>query len=102
MIQLSNIPPARRPELLLTPLGERGQYVVKDPQTGEYYTFGKHESFLLEGLGGEQDNETICAAFEERVDEPIPDRRNLHMAGHGCVQLRQEVLILQIRTLKYR
>jgi multidrug resistance efflux pump len=73
MIQLASIPPARRPELLLTPLGERGEYVVKDPRTGEYYTFGAQESFLLEWFDGARDSATICAAFEKRFDEPLSE-----------------------------
>ncbi|MCH8149519.1 MAG: PqqD family peptide modification chaperone [Planctomycetes bacterium] len=73
MSQLTTIPPARRPELSLTPLGERGQYVVKDPQTREYYTLGEQECFLLERLDGEQAREAICAAFEERFGEPLSD-----------------------------
>src|SRR5262245_1110703 len=47
--------PARRPELLLRPLGEQGRYVVKDPHTGGFFLLGEQEFFLFEQLDGERD-----------------------------------------------
>src|SRR5262249_32269332 len=63
--------PARRPELLLRPLGDDGRHVVKDPRTGDYYTLGKQESFLLAQLDGEQAAEAVCQAFAERFGEAL-------------------------------
>jgi putative peptide zinc metalloprotease protein len=65
------IPPARRPDLLLRPLGEQGRYVVKDPRTGAYFTLGEQESFLLCQLDGVRDAGGICRAFQERFGEPL-------------------------------
>src|SRR5262249_7914413 len=64
-------PPARRPDLLLRPLGDRGRYVVKDPRTGAYFTVGEQEHFLLCQLDGRRSAAAICAAFAERLGEPL-------------------------------
>src|SRR5262249_55143418 len=69
----AQIPPARRPDLLLRPLGEQGRYVVKDLRTGAYFTLGEQESFLLSQLDGLRDAGAICRAFEERFGEPLPE-----------------------------
>jgi len=45
--------PPRRPELVIGPLGERGDTVVKDPLGGGYYHLGAAEAFLLR-LDGRQ------------------------------------------------
>src|SRR5437588_9210455 len=70
MSNLATVPP-RRPELLVRPLGDTGQSVVKDPRTGHYYNLGAHESFLLAQLDGVRTAEQVCAAFAERFDEPL-------------------------------
>src|SRR5262245_11023075 len=44
--------PARRPELIVRPLGEQGRYVVKDPHKSTYYQLGDEEYFLLTQLDG--------------------------------------------------
>jgi multidrug resistance efflux pump len=69
MPEPATIPPARRPELMLRPLGEDGQHVVKDPATGAYYNLGEVESFLLTQLDGRQTTADICAAFAARFGE---------------------------------
>src|SRR5262249_56502652 len=63
--------PARRPDLVIRPLGERGRYVVKDPRTGAFYTFGEQEHFLLLQLDGQRDAEAVCKAFEGRFGESL-------------------------------
>src|SRR5688572_7129768 len=65
--------PARRPELLLRPLGDKGQYVVKDPLTGDYFNIGEQEHFLLAALDGRQTADGLRAAFEHRFGETITD-----------------------------
>ena len=52
--------PARRPELVIRAVGERGRHVVKDPCTGSYYTLGEQETFLLTQLDGEHTAEDVC------------------------------------------
>src|SRR5205823_5220386 len=71
MLDPTTIPPQRRSELLLRPIGEQGEHVVKDPQTGAYYNLGVQESFLLGSLDGVQSVAQICAAFEARFGEPF-------------------------------
>src|SRR5262245_26598178 len=65
------VPPARRPDLLLRPLGDRGRYVVKDLRTGVYFTLGEQEYFLLCQLDGVRSAGAICRAFEEQFGEPL-------------------------------
>src|SRR5512135_3079166 len=67
------IPPARRPDLLLRPMGDDGRHVVKDLRTGKFFNLGPVESFLLLRLDGEQSDETICSAFEERFGETLTE-----------------------------
>lgn len=69
--ELAAVPPARRPELLLSPLGDQGQYVVKDIRASAYYRLGEQEAFLLSRLDGQQTTAAICAAFEARFGEPL-------------------------------
>lgn len=74
MTASATIPRARRPELLIKPLGAEGRHVVKDPVTGRYFQLGPHESFLLTRLDGEQTSDTICQEFATRFGEPFsPD-----------------------------
>src|SRR5262245_56931628 len=70
---VASIPPARRPELVIRPLGDRGRYVVKDPCTGAFYSFAEQEHFLLTQHDGERDAAAICRAFQERFCEPLSE-----------------------------
>ncbi|MEX2114319.1 MAG: hypothetical protein WD845_14090, partial [Pirellulales bacterium] len=63
--------PLRRTELTIRPLGERGQHVVKNPATGEFFHLGAEEHFLLMQLDGCTPAKAICASFAERFDEPL-------------------------------
>src|SRR5688572_18344496 len=74
MSDVATIPPARRPELMLRPIGNRGEFVVKDPQSGQYFNLGPQESFLLERLDGEQTARAICDAFERHFNEPLSEQ----------------------------
>jgi multidrug efflux pump subunit AcrA (membrane-fusion protein) len=71
MSALATIPTVRRPELVLHPLGDHGDYVVKDTQTGEYFKLGAEGHFLLTRLDGTQTSEDIRVAFAERFGEPL-------------------------------
>src|SRR5262245_1224207 len=64
-----------RPDLLLSPLqnGKAGQYAVKDLRTGDSFTLGEQEYFLLARLDGEQTGATLCQAFEEWFGEPLSE-----------------------------
>src|SRR5262249_2584021 len=50
----------------------RGRYVVKDPRTGAFFSFGEQEHFLLLQLDGRRNAEAVCMAFEGRFGEPLP------------------------------
>src|SRR4051812_43051663 len=63
--------PTRRPELVLRPLGDDGQHVVKDPITGSYFNLGPHEAFLLARLDGQTPADDLCNAFREQFQEPF-------------------------------
>jgi len=65
------VPPPRRSDLIVRPLGNDGQYVIKDPVTGKYFNVGEQEHFLLSALDGQQSGAQICAAFEERFAESL-------------------------------
>src|SRR5262249_3550072 len=65
--------PARRPDLVIRPLGDRGKYVVKDPRSGAFFTFGEQEHFLLLKWGGGRGPAAVCRAFEERFGEPLSE-----------------------------
>src|SRR5579884_4091705 len=67
----TRIPPSRRADLLLRPLGDDGQHVVKDPRTGAYFNLPPQESFLLARLDGQHTVEAICKAFEVHFNEPL-------------------------------
>jgi putative peptide zinc metalloprotease protein len=68
---LASLPPCRRPELVIRPLGDQGPYVVKDPGTGAYYHLGAEEHFLLTQCDGRRDAESVRAAFAERFGQPL-------------------------------
>jgi len=67
----SIIPPARRPELIVRPLGDAGQFVIKDPQSGGFFNVGQVEAFLLAQLDGVKTVAEVCAAFESQFNEPL-------------------------------
>jgi multidrug efflux pump subunit AcrA (membrane-fusion protein) len=63
--------PCRRPELVIGPLGDWGESVVKDPRAGGYYHLGPREAFLLARLDGRQTAEETRAAFAEHFGEAL-------------------------------
>src|SRR5262245_2874274 len=67
----ASVPPARRPDLILRPLGDDGAHVVKDPRSGRYFNLGPQEAFLLGCLDGARTVGAICAAFAARFGEPL-------------------------------
>ncbi len=64
--------PARRPDLVIKPLGDDGRYVVKDSHTGEFFQLGQREHFLLTNLDGVQMVDDVCAGYEARFGESLP------------------------------
>src|SRR5262245_34686146 len=82
--------PARRPDLVIRPLGEGGRYVVKDPRTGAFFTFGEQEHFLLLQLDGEKKPAAVCRAFAERFGEPLSE---VDLDGFVALARRQGLLL---------
>src|SRR5262245_43587418 len=73
MADLATLPPCRRSELVIRPLGDQGPYVVKDPGRGAYYHLGEEEHFLLTQLDGQRQSDTIRAAFTERFGQTLSE-----------------------------
>src|SRR5262249_59855778 len=65
--------PAHLSELLIRPLGDRGEYVIKNPRTRAFFHLGEAEHFLLTQLDGERTAEAIRAAYAERFGEPLSE-----------------------------
>ena len=63
--------PGRRPDLVFSPAGEGGGYVIKDPRAGDYFTIGEQEHFLLTQCDGRQSAEAIRDRFAERFGLPL-------------------------------
>jgi putative peptide zinc metalloprotease protein len=63
--------PALRPDLVVRPVGDDGQCVVKDPGTGAYFQLGPQEYFLLTLLDGRRDAGAARDAFEGRFGQPL-------------------------------
>ena len=57
--------PACRSDLVVRPVGDAGECVVKDPGSGEFFQLGPHEHFLLTQLDGRREAADVCAAFEQ-------------------------------------
>jgi putative peptide zinc metalloprotease protein len=63
--------PLRRQDLRVEPFGERGDHVVKDPRSGDFYLLGQREHFLLQKLDGRSDAAAVRSAYQQRFDEPL-------------------------------
>src|SRR6476619_5946726 len=81
MSELRIIPPRRRSDLLVRPLGDGGDCVVKDQRSGEYYNLGPQESFLLERLDGEQTAGAICKSFADKFGQPLSENELAEFLG---------------------
>src|SRR5262245_61937599 len=64
--------PLRRQDLVIRPQSD-GQFVVKDPRSGEFFQIGEAEQFLLELLDGTRDAEVVRAVFEAKFGEPLSE-----------------------------
>lgn len=65
--------PRLRPELLLRQVGSDGRHVVKDLRSGQFFSLGAPESFLLTRLDGHSTSHEICVEYEARFDEPLDE-----------------------------
>ena len=65
--------PARRPDLIVRPLGDDGHHVVKDPVGGGYFKLPPHESFLFGLLDGVHTSADARSKFERRFGESLDD-----------------------------
>jgi multidrug resistance efflux pump len=73
MPPLAVIPWKRRPDLTVRPVEDGGHYVVKDPRTGQFFTLGEQEHFLLEQLTGRASPAEVRGAFEGRFHQPLSE-----------------------------
>jgi len=73
MPELATAVPARRPELIIRPLGDRGRYVVKNQRSGEFFHIGEQEQFLLSKLDGIQTAHDVCTAYTAQFHEPLSE-----------------------------
>src|SRR5512135_3506290 len=63
--------PWRRSELVSQPFGDKGAYLVRNRRTGDSFTLGQEEHFLLARLDGTRTADDLCAAFAERFGAPL-------------------------------
>jgi multidrug resistance efflux pump len=74
----------------MRPLGDGGKYVVKNQSTGEFFSLGEPEHFLLLRLDGRQTVDGICTSFTEhfgRTLSPANLQQFVQLAhGRGLVQ----------------
>ncbi len=89
MPEHATIPPPRRSDLIIRPLGDDGRFVVKDPQAGTFFMLGVQECFLLACLDGQRDSREICEAFEKEFGEPLTEQDL-----EGFLQLARERRLL--------
>jgi multidrug efflux pump subunit AcrA (membrane-fusion protein) len=86
--------PARRPDLIIRPLGDQGRHVVKDPRTGEFFHLGEAEHHLLIQFDGVRTADAVTAAYAERFGEPLSEvdlGDFVEMVrSHGLVECRDE------------
>ena len=64
--------PARRLDLRIQPLGDRGSHVVKDPRTGAFFQLGEAECFLLMRLDGAADGRPQRRGAVLQLIGPVP------------------------------
>jgi multidrug efflux pump subunit AcrA (membrane-fusion protein) len=82
----ATLPWVRRPELVVRPVGDNGQHVVKNPSTGEYFSVGEQEAFLLLALDGHRSAADLCAAFGARFGEPFSEADLQDFLEVACAQ----------------
>lgn len=63
--------PARKPNLVMRPFGDDGEFVVKNPALRTYHKMGEQEFFLLEQLDGQRSAAEVLAAFEAKFGDPL-------------------------------
>src|SRR5688572_26998261 len=82
--------PPRRPDLLVRPFGDRGESVVKDPKSGEYFNLGQEESFLLDCLDDAATIDGVRAKYRNRFGSEISEGDL-----HSFVELAQSLGFLR-------
>lgn len=85
MLNLASQSQVRRFDLIIRPLGEEGPFVVKAPQSGEFFQIGAEEHFLLLQVDGAKDADAIRASFEEHFGQPLTEEELdefIQMAQH--------------------
>jgi multidrug efflux pump subunit AcrA (membrane-fusion protein) len=86
MTDAAPIPWMRRPGLIVRPVGDKGQHVVKDPGNGNYFNLGEQEVYLLQNLDGRQTVAGLCAGFTDRFGEPFTEADLVAFLEIACAQ----------------
>jgi multidrug efflux pump subunit AcrA (membrane-fusion protein) len=85
--------PGLRPDLIFSPAGQGGGYVIKNPRAGDYFNIGEEEHFLLTQCDGEQSAESIRARFAERFGQPLEAEELDEFLGtarkHGLLRVEE-------------
>ncbi len=71
MIGIASPLPKRRPDLVIRPVGARGRFVVKHPDSGHFFEIGEQEHFLLTHLDAATDRDSLSREFEARFGQPL-------------------------------
>ncbi|HYG76841.1 MAG TPA: HlyD family efflux transporter periplasmic adaptor subunit [Planctomycetota bacterium] len=66
-------PVSRRHDLIIRPVGESGECVVKDPASASYYQLGAEEAFLLSALDGTRNGTLICDSYQQRFNKALTE-----------------------------
>ena len=64
--------PARRADLVIRPIGDEGRYVVKLPETQDYFHLGEEEHFLLLQLASGNSRSVDITASHSSVSNQRP------------------------------
>src|SRR5262245_41327457 len=71
MTDFATVSPVCRSELIVRPIGQRGDQVIHVPRTGEYLKLSAEGHFLLSRLDGKESPAAIRSAFAESFGEPL-------------------------------
>src|SRR5262245_47195094 len=69
--QSPEILPARRNDLIVRPFDGEGRHVIKDPRSGQFFSLGPVEHFLLTQLDGQRTAEDVATAYLHQFGEPL-------------------------------
>jgi putative peptide zinc metalloprotease protein len=81
--------PRHRRGLVIRAVGNTGQVVVKNPESGEFFQIGEQAHFLLMQLDGSRSPCEVCSAFEKKFADALSE---LDLNGFLQMAARQGLL----------